>query len=91
MHSQSTKIKWMPKTGQDSICNSTGKEKASITAPNLWSHQDLYKLDREWKKTTEEGAEDCLQKHLKLQNGASKALKLMALPCAQAEAERGDT
>lgn len=61
----------MLKTGEDSICNSTG-EKESIMAPNLWFHECLYKRDLEGNKTTEGGVEDCLQEALKLQNRASE-------------------
>lgn len=61
------------KTGKDSIWSSTGEEKASIMAPNLWFREGLYKLDGEGNRTTEEGVADCLQEALKLQNRASEA------------------
>lgn len=88
MPSLSTKIKWMLETGKDNICNSTGKEKESIMAQNLWSHQGLYRLDREGNKTTEDTVADGLHEDLELQNGASKAHELTALPCTKAEAAR---
>lgn len=85
MPSLSTKIKWMLETGKDNICNSTGKEKESIMPQNLWSH--LYRLDREGNKT-EDTVADGLHEDLELQNRASKAPELTALPCTKAEAAR---
>lgn len=78
----------MLKTEKDNIYNSTGKEKESIMAPNLCSHQGLYRLDREGNQTTEDTVADGLEEDLKLQNRASKAHELTALPCTKAEAAR---